>query len=201
MNGPMIMKRSFVVAGLATLAALLFVAGLLMLPPVAATGTKSGVIGGPFRLVDGDGRTVTDQSFRGRWMLVYFGYTRCPDACPTALQDMASAMDLLGPASARKIAAVFITVDPDRDTPAALKDYVSSFGPAFTGLSGDPAGIKQAEQNYRVFAAKHPTGDGDYAMDHSSIIYVMDPEGRFVTNFTHETSPEQMAERLKKLGA
>jgi cytochrome oxidase Cu insertion factor (SCO1/SenC/PrrC family) len=154
-------------------------------------------IGGPFALLDGNGHTVTDQDFRGRWMLVYFGYTHCPDACPTALQDMATALDDLG-AKRQDVAPIFITVDPERDTPAVMKDYVANFGPGITGLSGSPDAAAQAARAYRVYFAKHPTADG-YDMDHSSIIYLMDPQGRFIANFTHETSPEQIAARLRAL--
>ena len=198
------MKRPLILTACALIAALVVAAGGLAVPRLFASHAGPAAaarIGGPFRLVDGDGRTVTDASFRGKWMLVYFGYTHCPDACPTALQDIATAFDRLGPDERKRVQAVFITVDPARDTPAVMKDYVSAFGPAIVPLSGQPEAIAQAEKQYLVYAAKHPTGDGDYEMDHSSIIYVMDPQGRFVTNFTHETSPEQIAERLKQLGA
>lgn len=155
-------------------------------------------IGGPFTLVDGDDRPVTDAQFRGRWMLVYFGYTRCPDACPTALQDMANALDAVGPKK-KDIVALFITVDPERDTPAVMKSYVSGFDSAIIPLTGTPAMIAAAAREYRVYYVKHPEKDGGYAMDHSSIIYVMNPAGRFVTSFTHETPPEQMAAKLRSL--
>ena len=154
-------------------------------------------IGGPFQLVDGNGRVVTDRDFRGKWMLVYFGYTHCPDACPTALQDMANALDLLG-AKKEQIAVLFITVDPERDTPAVMKDYVSGFEAPIVALSGTPEQVAKAAQEYRVYYAKHPTKDG-YDMDHTSIIYVMDPRGRFVANFTHENSPQQIAAKLRTL--
>jgi protein SCO1 len=144
---------------------------------------------------------VTDKAYRGKWMLVYFGYTHCPDACPTALNDMALALDQLGPARAR-VQPIFITIDPERDTPAAIGDYVKSFAEDFVGLTGSQPEITAAERAYRVYAAKHKDeGSGDYTMDHSSIVYVMDPEGRFVTNFTHETAPEKMAEKLKELAS
>ena len=154
-------------------------------------------IGGPFQLVDGDGKTVTDQDFRGKWMLVYFGYTHCPDACPTALQDMANAVDMIGDKK-RDVSIVFITIDPERDTPAVMKDYVSAFEAPITVLSGAPAAVASAAREYRVYYAKHQTQDG-YEMDHTSIIYVMDPRGRFVTNFTHENSPDEIAAALRKL--
>lgn len=156
-------------------------------------------IGGPFRLQAAGGRNVTDADFRGKWMLVYFGYTRCPDACPTALQDIANALDTLGPDAKRKVAVLFITVDPERDTPAAMADYVSAFDAPITGLSGTPAEIAAAAKEYRVYYAKHPKTGGEYDMDHSSIIYVMDPRGRFVGNFTHETAPDAIAAKLRPL--
>jgi protein SCO1/2 len=156
-------------------------------------------IGGPFRLQDGDGKVVTDADFRGRWMLVYFGYTRCPDACPTALQDMANALDGLTPAERAKVAALFITVDPERDTPAVVQDYVRAFNAPITGLSGTPEQVAAAAKAYRVYYARHPRADGDYEMDHSSIIYVMDPRGEFVANFTHETAPDAIAAKLRTL--
>ncbi len=157
-------------------------------------------IGGPFALTDAAGQTVTDSAFRGKWMLVYFGYTHCPDACPTALADIASALDKLGPA-AKDVVPVFITVDPARDTGPVMKDYAAAFGPEFVGLTGSDPAIKSAEKAYRVYAAKHPLAGDDYVMDHSSIIYVMDPQGHFVTNFTQDSDPGKMAEKLKQLGA
>ncbi len=197
------MKRTLTLAACAAFAGMILAAGVLAVPrllaPAPAPATAE--IGGPFRLTDGAGRTVTDASFRGKWMLVYFGYTHCPEACPTALQDIATALDGLSPAARAKVVPVFITIDPARDTPAVMQAYVSGFGPTFVALSGDPAAIAEAEKKYRVYAVKHPTGGGDYEMDHSSIIYVMDPQGRFVANFTHETSPEQITDKLKQLGA
>lgn len=164
---------------------------------VALDRPAKAAIGGPFELVDGDGHTVTDRTFRGKWMLIYFGYTHCPDACPTALQDMADAVDLLG-AKKSEVALVFVTVDPARDTPAVMKNYVSNFNAPITGLSGSPEQVAKAAKEYRVYYAKHPTKDG-YDMDHSSIIYVMDTSGDFVTNFTHQSSPQQIAAKLGPL--
>ena len=155
-------------------------------------------IGGPFTLEDGSGTTVSDSAFRGRWMLVYFGYTHCPDACPTALNDMANALDLLGP-ERRNVAPLFITVDPERDTPAVMRDYVQAFSTQIIGLTGTAAQVEAAEKEYRVYAAKHPTKDGGYDMDHSSIIYLMDQTGRFVAIFTDGTNPKEMADRMRTL--
>lgn len=188
-------RRLLLLAPAAVLAVGLAGAGAWLLsaeePPVP--------IGGPFRLQDGTGRTVTEQDFRGRWTLVYFGYTHCPDACPMALQNMANAMDLLPPGLRERVALLFITVDPERDTPAVVRDYVSAFHAPITGLSGTPEQVVQVLRAYRVYAAKAPGKEGDYTVDHSSILYVMDPRGRFAANLTHEAPPERIAERLKAL--
>ena len=184
------------VAPLAVLAAGAGLGGYVLQRRITAHASG---IGGPFTLVDGNGATVTDAKFAGKWMLVYFGYTHCPDACPTALQDMANARDMLDPAQQKKVALVFITVDPERDTPAVMKDYVSNFAAPITPLSGSAEQISQAAKEYRVYYAKHPTEGGGYDMDHSSVIYVMNPDGDFVANFTHETPPAQIAAKLKTL--
>ena len=175
-------------AGLAGAGAWLLTAGE---PPVP--------IGGPFRLQDGTGRTVTEQEFRGRWMLVYFGYTHCPDACPTALQDMASAVDKLSAPERKQVQILFITVDPARDTPGVMRSYVSAFGPEVEGLTGSPGAIAQAAREYRVYYARHEEKGGDYSMDHSSIIYLMDKKGRFVRVFTAQDTPDEVASELRKL--
>ena len=167
--------------------------------PRGAAGTMlASAIGGPFHLVDQEGKTVTDADLRGKWSLVYFGYTHCPDACPTALNDISIALDELGPKRA-EVRPVFITVDPERDTSEVLKSYVTSFDAPILALTGTPEEIAQAAKGYRVYYAKHPEVGGDYSMDHSSVIYVMDPQGRFTASFTQENSPEEIAERLKKL--
>jgi protein SCO1 len=167
--------------------------------PRGAAGTMlASAIGGSFRLVDQNGKRVTDADLRGKWSLVYFGYTHCPDACPTALNDIAIALDELGP-KRDAVRPVFITVDPERDTPEVLKSYVTSFDAPILALSGTPEEVAQAAKAYRVYYAKHPEAGGDYSMDHSSVIYVMDPEGRFTASFTHQSTPEEIAERLKKL--
>jgi protein SCO1/2 len=167
--------------------------------PRGAAGTLLGsAIGGPFQLTDQNGNTVTDGDLKGKWSLIYFGYTHCPDACPTALNDIAIALDELGPKRA-SVRPVFITVDPERDTPEVLKSYVTAFDTPLLALSGSPEEIARAAKAYRVYYAKHPEADGDYSMDHSSVIYVMDPQGRFTATFTHQSTPEEIAERLKKL--
>jgi protein SCO1/2 len=167
--------------------------------PRGAAGTLlASAIGGPFRLVDQNGKTVTDADLKGKWSLIYFGYTHCPDACPTALNDIAVALDELGPKRAA-VRPVFITVDPERDTPEVLKAYVTAFDAPILALTGTPEEVARAAKGYRIYYAKHPEAGGDYSMDHSSVIYVMDPQGRFTASFTQENSPEEIAERLKKL--
>jgi protein SCO1 len=186
-------------AGLVILGAGVFLALSLHETPRGAAGTLlASAIGGPFRLVDQNGKTVTDADLKGKWSLVYFGYTHCPDACPTALNDISIALDELGP-QRNEVRPVFVTVDPERDTPEVLKSYVTAFDAPILALSGTPEEIAQAAKGYRVYYAKHPEAGGDYSMDHSSVIYVMDPQGRFTASFTHENSPEEIAERLKKL--
>jgi protein SCO1/2 len=186
-------------AGFVILGAGAFLALSLHETPRGAAGTLlARAIGGPFRLVDQDGKTVTDADLKGKWSLVYFGYTHCPDACPTALNDIAIALDELG-SKRSAVRPVFITVDPERDTPEVLKAYVTAFDAPILALTGTPEEVAQAAKGYRVYYAKHPEAGGDYSMDHSSVIYVMDPEGRFTASFTHQSAPEEIAERLKKL--
>ena len=157
-------------------------------------------IGGPFTLENGSGKTVTDRDFRGKYMLVYFGYTFCPDVCPTTLNAVADAMDKLGPAASR-VQPVFITVDPKRDTPGVVKQYAAAFGPNIIGLTGTPQEIAAAAKEYRVYYAEHRTGTGpnDYAMDHSSVLYLMGPDGTFVAPIRADESGAEMAANLKKL--
>jgi protein SCO1 len=157
-------------------------------------------IGGPFTLRDGNGQTVTDKDFRGKYMLVYFGYTFCPDVCPTTLNAVADAMDKLGPA-ASSVQPLFITVDPKRDTPAVVKQYAAAFGPTIEGLTGTPEEIAEVAKEYRVYYAEHRTGTGpnDYSMDHSSVLYLMGPNGDFVAPVRADQSGGEIAVNLKKL--
>jgi len=164
-------------------------------PRVTSSGTAS--VGGPFTLVDQQGRTVADDAFRGRWMLVFFGFTHCPDVCPTALSDMSATLTELG-AAADKVQPIFITVDPERDTVEAMSQYVANFDPRIVALTGTPEQIAQAAKAYRVYYKKVPQGD-DYTMDHTGILYLMDPQGRFMTHFTPNTPPADMAARIRKL--
>jgi protein SCO1/2 len=157
-------------------------------------------IGGPFTLVDQNGQIVTEATFKGKPTVIYFGYTYCPDVCPTALLLLENAIEKLGPGADKKINAVFITVDPERDTPKLMKDYVGNFGENFYGLSGTPDQIAAAARAFRVYYQKVPSKDGaPYLMDHSSIVYLLDRNGRFVTHFTHETKTETIAAALQRL--
>jgi protein SCO1/2 len=189
----------------AALAALLLLAtGALLYvayrdSPKGVAGTVlSSAIGGPFHLVDQNGKPFTEADLKGKWRLVFFGYTHCPDACPTTLNELSLALDRLGDKRDR-VGIVLITVDPERDTPEVLKSYVASFDAPITALSGTQAEVAEAAKAYRVYYAKRPTGDGNYDMDHSAVIYVMDPQGRFTATFTPDTSADAVAERLEKL--
>lgn len=165
-------------------------------PPASEAGGVA--IGGPFTLTDQDGKTVSDTDYRGRYMLVYFGYTFCPDVCPLGLQTIAQALDALPPAQAAKVVPLFITVDPARDTPAVLRDYVQSFHPRLVGLTGDEAAIRQVIGEYRVYAqrAADAPADGGYLVDHSTFTYLMGPDGRYVAHFGHDATAQAMAKRL-----
>ncbi len=188
-----------------TLAALLVLAAGALLSlavrdsPKGASGTLlASAIGGAFHLVDQNGKPFSDADLKGKWHLVFFGYTHCPDTCPTALNEMALALDRLGK-ERDKFSIVFITVDPERDTPEALKSYVESFDAPIVALTGSAEEVAQAAKAYRVYYAKHPLADGGYDMDHSAVIFVMDPSGRFTATFTPESTAEAIAERLQKL--
>jgi protein SCO1 len=186
-------------AGVLVIAAGVLIGIVVSEGPRGAAGTAlASAIGGPFRLVDQDGKSVTDADLKGKWHLVFFGYTHCPDTCPTALNDIALALDQLGPKKP-SVGIVFITVDPERDTPPVLKEYLASFDAPVVGLTGTPQEVAQAAKEYRVYYAKHPRPDGGYDMDHSAVIYIMDPQGRFTATFTPDASADDMAKRLEKL--
>jgi len=166
--------------------------------PATSTGFGEALIGGEFTLVDGTGTTRTDQDFRGELMLVYFGFTFCPDVCPTELQAMGQAVDLLGD-KGEAVQPVFITVDPERDTPEVVGQYVESFHPRMVGLTGTPEQVAAAAKAYRVYYRKAEVeGSSDYLMDHSSIVYLMGRDGKFLTHFSHGTSPQDMAKGISK---
>ena len=188
-----------------TLAGLLVLAagGLFSLAlrdnPKGAAGTLlASAIGGPFHLVDQNGKPFGDSDLKGKWHLVFFGYTHCPDTCPTALNEMALALDRLGK-ERDAVGIVFITVDPERDTPEVLKSYVESFDAPIVALTGSTEAVAEAAKAYRVYYAKHPRSDGGYDMDHGAVIYVMDKEGRFTATFTPDSPADTIATRLQKL--
>ena len=196
---PQLVLAAALLGGLMILGAGAFVALELHDSGRGAEGTLlSAAIGGPFKLIDQNGHTVTNTALEGKWLLVYFGYTHCPDACPTALNNIALALSDLG-ADKNEVRPVFITIDPERDTAPVMKDYVSAFDAPILALTGSDAAVAQAAKEYRVYYAKHPEPGGDYSMDHTSIIYVMDPKGRFTASFSGEDPPDQIAARLKKL--
>ena len=162
-----------------------------------ATG-ETVVLGGPFSLTDQNGATRTEKDFQGKFMLVFFGYTYCPDVCPTTLAVMSEALKMMGE-RANRIAPIFITVDPKRDTPEKLKSYLDSFGSQFVGLTGSADDIAKVTKEYRVYyRAQAANEKGDYAVDHSGVVYLMDPNGAFVANYSLETSPEALAADLMK---
>jgi protein SCO1/2 len=154
-------------------------------------------IGGPFRLTDQNGKAVTDQDLKGKPFLVFFGFTHCPDVCPTTLFDVSEVLRSLGP-DADRTAALFITVDPERDTTTALKDYLGSFDPHLRGLTGDAAALASVAKEYRVYYKKVPLDGGDYTMDHTAIVYLMDKDGRFVSPFNLKRKPDVSAAELRK---
>jgi protein SCO1 len=154
-------------------------------------------IGGPFTLTDQNGRTVTDQDFKGKPFLVFFGFTHCPDVCPTTLFEISEILRTLGP-DADRVHALFITVDPERDTPDVVKDYLSSFDPHLSGLTGDPAAIAAVAKTYRVYFKKVPLDQGGYTMDHTAIVYLMDKNGRFVSPFSLKRSSAAAADDLRR---
>jgi protein SCO1/2 len=180
-------------AGLAVfLVAILAVSGL---SPTPGRGTVA--IGGPFHLVDQNGQPFTDQDMKGKPYLVFFGYTHCPDICPTTLFEMSQLMRKLGP-DADRVGTLFITVDPERDTSAVLKDYMASFDPHLRGLTGAQAAVDQALKDYRVYAKKVPLQGGDYTMDHTALVYLMDKDGRFIAPFDMQRTADTEAAELRR---
>jgi protein SCO1/2 len=154
-------------------------------------------IGGPFQLTDQSGRTVTEKSLQGRPTLIFFGFTHCPDICPTSLFEISEVLRAMGK-DADRVNTYFISVDPERDTTAAMKEYLSSFDPHLEGLTGDPVEVAKVISAYRVYAKKVPLKDGDYTMDHTALVYLMDRDGRFVAPFNLKRTAEQAAADLKK---
>jgi len=171
-----------------------------LVAPTQAISVGKADVGGPFTLTDHTGRRVTDKDFRGKYMLVYFGFTYCPDVCPSGLQVISAALDQIG-SKADEITPIFISVDPERDTPEQLALYVSSFHPRLVGLTGTPEEIQNVAKAYRVYyrKVKDEKSSADYTVDHTSIIYLMGPNGEFIAHFTHATPVSVMAEKLEKV--
>jgi protein SCO1 len=186
--------------GLATLSSIVLALLLMMRQLPAATSPVT--VGGPFTLTAPDGTTVTDQTYRGKWLLVFFGFTFCPNSCPTTLIEIASALEKLGP-DAAKLQAIFITVDPERDTPDVMGEYTRSFDARIVGLTGNPQQIGAVAQEYGAYYAPHKTGPSaeDYVMDHSTYLYLLDPRGEFVRAFDADASGDHIADAVRELMA
>jgi len=169
--------------------------GLPGLGRVVGTGAPS--IGAPFTLIDQDGHRRSSREFAGRSMLIYFGYSYCPDVCPTTLALIQDAVAKLGPQAAR-VVPIFITIDPARDTPAQLKSYLKSFGPGLVGFTGDGPSIAKVAADYHVNFRKHPLDGGGYGMDHSNVIYLMGPDGKFVAYWDDTAiGPDRLADEIR----
>ena len=156
-------------------------------------------IGGPFALTVTDGKPFTNKDLRGSYAVLYFGYTFCPDVCPTTLNQLTEALERLGP-KAKLVRPVFITIDPRRDTPKVMKQYVSAFSPDLVGLTGTEAEIGAVAREFRVYYAPHRTGDGpdDYTMDHSSVLYLIGPDGQFIAPLRADAGADQIAAELSR---
>lgn len=193
------MRRSVFVFGLSVILLALGVAAVTLFltrggaPDTTASSTST--IGGPFALLDTSGKTVTDQAYRGKWLLIYFGYTSCPDACPTALNNISVALKKLGP-DAAKLAALFVTVDPKRDTVRVMADYLKSFDPRIVGLTGSQGQTDAIVKEYRVYVA--PVNGSDGLIDHTAAFYVVDPEGHFVNVISGDASGDNIAARFRE---
>ena len=159
--------------------------------------TAPAAIGGPFQLTDQAGQTVTEKNLQGRPSLIFFGFTHCPDVCPTSLFEISEVLRAMGK-DADRVNAYFISVDPERDTASAMKDYLSSFDPHLKGLTGGPDAVAKVISGFRFYAKKVPLKDGDYTMDHTALIYLMDRDGRFVSPFNLKRTPEAAATDLKR---
>src|SRR3954468_8491200 len=177
--------------GLAALTTALYLA---FAPPSRPTFAAA-AIGGPFELVSQDGKPVTEQDFLGAPHLIFFGFTHCPDVCPTKLFEISEVLRATGERG-RRLRALFITVDPERDTPEALKSYLASFDERIVGLTGDPEAVQAAVRAYRAFARKVPLKDGDYTMEHTALVYLMDKDGGFVGSFNLNRPPAEAAQDL-----
>jgi protein SCO1/2 len=199
MRGPSAMasRRVLLLLSAFVVGAVIIVAGALALLPRGPAPATPVAIGGAFQLVDQDGQTVTQETFNGETTLVFFGFTHCPDICPTTLFEMSQLFEELGP-DARKVAGLFITVDPERDNPESMKAYLGSFHPSIQGLTGTPEQVAAAIKAYRAYAKKVPTQGGDYTMDHTAIVYLMGKDGQFIAPFNLKRPPAEAAADLRR---
>ena len=200
MQNPPSSFRPSVIFGIVTLLVALALGGYALLSNrIIPAGSGVALVGGPFTMVNQKGETVTDKTFLGKPMLLFFGFTFCPDVCPTELQVMATALTEME-ASGADIQPILVTVDPERDTPEVMAAYVSNFGERFTGLTGSPAQIAEMAQTYRVFYAKqqNKADPKNYQMDHSAIIYLMGADGKFLKHFSYSTDAKALAAGLKQ---
>jgi protein SCO1/2 len=186
-----------------TLWALVAVAGLLFGALLVMPGPEPGPVPGepfgkPFALVDQNGEPITEQAFRGHPTALFFGFTHCPDICPTALYELNGWMEKLGP-DGEKLAAYFVTVDPERDTAGELKVYITAISDRIVGITGDPAAVAAMLKDYHVYSRKVPLEDGDYTMDHTASIFLLDSGGRLVGTIGHDEDPDNALAKLKRL--
>jgi len=191
-----VIVAGFLIGALGGAAALILTRGASN-PNVTTTGKA--LIGGPFALVDQHGKKVTDRDFRGRYMLIFFGFTHCPDICPAELQVISASLDELGP-KAEEVVPIFVTLDPERDTPEVMADYVKNFGSRFVGLTGSPEDIAEAAKAYRVAFSKFQEDKtkNDYSIDHSALAYLMGKDGEYITHFPYGTPAAKMTETLRR---
>ena len=190
-------QRALAVVALLLAVAIAGATWFIVNQPRNGTGTGIALVGGPFSLSDHNGQRVTDKTFLGKNLLVVFGFTYCPDVCPTELQVVTAALESLG-SRADDIQPLFITIDPGRDTPEIMKQYVANFHPRFVGLTGNPEEIAAVAKAYRVYYAKvdSKSGPNDYLMDHSSIMYLMDKQGKFLKHFSYTTDAAALADGI-----
>jgi protein SCO1 len=185
----------------------LFLVGLIALgaafvafrPQVpTAQSVSASLVGGPFKLVDQTGQEFTDKTVAGKPFLVFFGFTHCPDVCPTKLFEISQVLNAMGD-KAKDLQVLFVTVDPERDTPDVMGRYVSSFNPKIRGLTGDRPSVDAMIKAYRAYSKKVPTEDGSYTMDHTSIVYMMDRNGQFVAPLNLDRAPDEVARDLGRI--
>jgi len=189
-------RRSFV--DLPTLSGLVIATALIVGGAPACADRAPVTIGGPFILTAPDGTTVTDQTYRGKWLLLFFGYTSCPDLCPTTLNEFAQVLAALG-SGAQRLQPIFITVDPERDTPDVMGKYTAAFDRRIIGLTGSPKQIAEVSESYGAYSVQRKIGAGDYVVDHSSYIYIMNPRGQFVRGLEYDTPSGRIADILRQL--